>query len=226
MIAILTPSSPFPPISQALPSGLLAVGGDLSLSRLKEAYSHAIFPWFLADQPILWWSPDPRAVLFLDRIRINRSLRKVLKKKLYNVTLNYAFEQVINACAEPRSGQPETWITDQMKAAYCQLHQAGMAHSIEIWLDKRLVGGLYGVDCGQIFAGESMFSRESNASKFALIYLAGYLRKRDYLLIDCQINNPFLETLGSCTLPRNQFFQLLEQGLKSPQKDWSPQVLI
>jgi leucyl/phenylalanyl-tRNA--protein transferase len=201
----------FPDVSLALeePNGLLAVGGDLSLHRLITAYQNGIFPWFNADQPILWWSPNPRAVIFLDNFKITRSLQKILRHQAFEITIDQNFEQVIKACASPRPKQKETWISTDMVAAYCALHQAGYAHSIEVWRDHQLIGGLYGVDCGGIFAGESMFSFESNGSKIALVTLVNHLKKFDYQLIDCQFNNPFLQQFGSCDIPRAEFIKLL-----------------
>ena len=205
----------FPPIEHALddPNGLLAAGGDLSPNRLLQAYSMGIFPWFSEDQPILWWSPSPRSVLFPDELHISRSMRKQLNRKRYNVTMDQAFEPVIRACAAPRSYTDSTWITDEMIQAYSRLHQLGFAHSVEAWLDDELVGGLYGVALGKIYFGESMFSRADNASKIAFVHLVGQLKLWGYPLIDCQVGNSHLESLGSRPIPREQFKSYLRDNV-------------
>ena len=202
----------FPPIEHALddPNGLLAAGGDLSPRRLLDAYSKGIFPWFDKDQPILWWSPSPRAVLFPDQLHVSKSLRKTLRKKIYQVTLDTAFEQVIRACSEPRSYSDGTWITEEMIEAYIQLHRLGYAHSVESWQDGKLVGGLYGIALGRIFFGESMFSRATDASKVAFVYLVSQLKAWGFQLIDCQVENPHLVSLGSTTIDRTEFKALLK----------------
>ncbi len=200
--------SDFPPVSQALkdPEGLLAAGGDLSPQRLMHAYRRGIFPWFEDNQPILWWSPDPRCVIHTDQLRISRSLKKTLRNKPYRVTFNQAFEAVINACAEPRKHSTGTWITDDMKAAYIRLHRLGQAQSVEVWNPEgRLVGGLYGILLDKVFTGESMFSRERDMSKVALVYLAEWLDARQIHLIDCQLPTPHLERLGAVLIPRSEF---------------------
>ncbi len=215
---LLSETDDFPDVSFALkePNGLLAVGGDLSVQRLVSAYQNGIFPWFNEGQPILWWSPNPRAVIFLEDFKIARSLKKVLRHTTFEITIDQDFEQVINACASPRPKQQETWISKEMIAAYLNLHQAGYAHSIEVWRDRKLIGGLYGVDCGRIFAGESMFSFESNGSKIALVALVNHLQKFNYELIDCQFNNPFLQKFGTCEIPRDEFIRFLKSSLTNP----------
>ncbi len=202
------PHADFPPVERALrdPDGLLAAGGDLSPQRLLRAYRRGIFPWYEKGQPILWWSPDPRAVLFPDRLRISRSLRKTLRNKPYRVTFDTAFAAVVTACAAPRRGATGTWITPEMRDAYCALHAQGHAHSVEVWWpDGELVGGLYGILLPRVFSGESMFARRSDMSKVALVHLAQWLRERDVPLIDCQLPNPHLMRLGAETMPRERF---------------------
>tara|TARA_B110000444_G_scaffold3763_1_gene3504 strand:- start:942 stop:1637 length:696 start_codon:yes stop_codon:yes gene_type:complete len=210
----------FPDISLALadPNGLLAAGGDLSPKRLMEAYSRGIFPWFEEGQPVLWWSPDPRMVLFPEDLRVSKSLQKILNKPLYTVTLDEAFAEVITCCAQPRRGSPDTWITDEMQTAYMQLFDEGHAHSVEVWRDGDLVGGLYGVALGQLFFGESMFSFESNTSKIALVNLVKQLQEWNYKLIDCQISSEHLESLGAIEISREKFRQQLHELLPRPGK--------
>ena len=205
MISYLTSDNlEFPTVDQALkePNGLLAVGGDLSVKRLMNAYQHGIFPWYNEDQPILWWSPDPRAVLFPKDLHISRSLRRVLNKKDFQITVNKAFHQVIKACAKPRPNQKGTWILPEMVDAYVALHQAGFAHSIEVWKKDKLIGGIYGVAVGKTFSAESMFKQEANASKIALVHLTKNL---SYKLIDCQIFNPFLQSMGTIEISRAEY---------------------
>ncbi|WP_455218034.1 leucyl/phenylalanyl-tRNA--protein transferase [Kaarinaea lacus] len=212
----------FPDVRLALrePDGLLAIGGDLSPQRLEAAYRHGIFPWFNHDQPILWWSPDPRAVLFPDQLKISRSLRKTLRKQLFTVTFDRAFEEVIEACSGPRGpdehSDPGTWITREMKQAYKQLHETGLAHSVECWRDHELVGGLYGVAIGRVFFGESMFSRVTDASKVAFVHLVRQLQQWGFALIDCQIHSAHLQSLGAETIRRERFIQLLDQYCNRP----------
>ena len=210
----------FPDISLAMadPNGLLAAGGDLSPKRLMEAYSRGIFPWFEEGQPVLWWSPDPRMVLFPEDLRVSKSLQKILNKPLYTVTLDEAFAEVITCCAQPRRGSPDTWITDEMQTAYMQLFDEGHAHSVEVWRDGDLVGGLYGVALGQLFFGESMFSFESNTSKIALVNLVKQLQGWNYKLIDCQISSEHLESLGAIEISREKFRQQLHELLPRPGK--------
>jgi len=205
----------FPDPQTALvdPNGLLAVGGDLSPERLIAAYSQGIFPWFNEGEDIMWWSPDPRAVLFLDDLKISRSLTKVLRKGLFKLTFDQDFPAVIQQCAELRKNGAGTWITAEMIEAYCELHRQGIAHSVEVWQQNELVGGLYGLSIGKVFCGESMFSKVSNASKVGLIYLVTKLKQRDFILIDCQMPNPHLLNLGATTIPRQEFLNLLKLGL-------------
>ena len=208
----------FPPTRLALrePDGLLAVGGDLSPERLLAAYRKGIFPWYSEDQPILWWSPDPRAVLFPDELKLSRSLRKTLRKRPFEVTLDQAFTEVMEACAEPRADGLGTWITDEMLNAYTRLHQLGHAHSAECWADGELVGGLYGVALGGVFFGESMFARRTDASKVAFVHLVAQLRAWDFVLIDCQVGTVHLTSLGACAIPRSEFEGLLDQHCPGP----------
>jgi leucyl/phenylalanyl-tRNA--protein transferase len=213
----------FPPVEKALrsPNGLLAAGGDLSSARLLEAYHHGIFPWFNPGEPILWWSPDPRMVLFPDEIRISRSFAKVLRNANYEVRCDTAFEQVMRGCAAPRSTQSGTWINEDMIAAYCMLHKMGYAHSVETWMDGKLAGGLYGVSLGRMFYGESMFSRTSNASKIALAHLARQLERWQFGMIDCQMNTPHLASLGAREIPRSEFIVRLQELIHcAPVKYW------
>ncbi len=206
----------FPSPETASAEGLLAVGGDLSTDRLLEAYRCGIFPWYGTGQPILWWSPDPRMVLFPDQLKISRSLRKTLRHSGFRVTLDNAFRQVIEGCAEPRRGQPGTWITAEMQDAYCDLHAAGHAHSVETWIGRDLVGGLYGVALGGAFFGESMFSRTTDASKVALVHLVRQLEAWGYRLIDCQVTSAHLSSLGAEEIPRSTFLSLLGHALGLP----------
>nr|WP_304608077.1 leucyl/phenylalanyl-tRNA--protein transferase [Lentiprolixibacter aurantiacus] len=210
-MCFLTEKLEFPPVSRANSEGLLAVGGDLSPERLILAYKNGIFPWFNEDSLILWWCPDPRMVLFPSRVRISKSMRKVIKSNIFEIRINTAFEEVIDFCASiPRAGQEGTWITDQMKNAYLKLYQLGMAKSYEVWQDDKLVGGLYGVDLGHVFCGESMFSLVDNASKFALIKLVEELEQKGYVLIDCQLYTPHLELMGAEEIPREAFLKYLK----------------
>ena len=197
----------FPPVSQALtdPDGLLAAGGDLTPEWLLTAYRMGIFPWYEDGQPILWWSPNPRLVIVPGQLHISRSLRKILRKQAFRVTLDLCFERVISACAEPRAEYGGTWITEEMQAAYCQFHEAGFAHSVEVWSGDELVGGLYGIALGKVFFGESMFSRVSDASKVALAHLTQQLQDWGFELIDCQVSNPHLRSLGAREIPRESF---------------------
>lgn len=201
----------FPPVENANAEGLLAVGGDLSSERLLLAYKSGIFPWFNEDSLILWWSPDPRMVLFPKKIKISKSMRKVMRSGRFRLTKDSCFEKVLNQCAHiKRVGQQGTWITNDMKAAYLTLHEKGFATSYEVWENDDLVGGLYGVDLGHIFCGESMFSRVSNASKFAFIHLAKELESKDYKIIDCQLHTEHLASLGAEEIPRSQFIAFLK----------------
>jgi len=200
----------------AEPDGLLAVGGDLSPARLLLAYSMGIFPWFNAQDPILWWSPDPRCVLEPAELHVSASLAKVLRKGVFSVTFDRAFREVITACRTLREAGAGTWITPEMVAAYCRLHEMGFAHSVECWRDGELVGGLYGVSLGRCFFGESMFHRASNASKVAFVTLVRMLAKRSCELIDCQLSNPHLESLGARGISRQAFLARLRRGGVAP----------
>ncbi|HJX58717.1 MAG TPA: leucyl/phenylalanyl-tRNA--protein transferase [Thiobacillus sp.] len=206
----------FPPVESATPEGLLAVGGDLSSERLLAAYRHGIFPWYNPGQPILWWSPDPRAVLYPEKLKISHSLRKTLKRGQLRVTFDTCFREVMLACAAPRAQYPVggTWINDAMVEAYARLHAMGYAHSIETWHANRLVGGLYGVALGGVFFGESMFARETDASKVALVVLVSKLREWGFVLIDCQIPSAHLTSLGAEEIARSAFLTELERALK------------
>lgn len=208
----------FPPPDTALdtPPGLLAAGGDLSVARLELAYRSGIFPWYEDDSPILWWSPDPRAVIRPDELRVSRSLRKRLNRDDYRVTLDTDFEAVVAGCAAPRPGALGTWITDEMAWAYARLHRHGLAHSVEVWMDDELAGGLYGVAIGRCFFGESMFTRRTDASKIAFVHLLGQLRDWDFPLVDCQMPNPHLARLGVHTEPREWFLRALPPLVDAP----------
>ena len=207
----------FPDVELALrePDGLLAVGGDLSVERLFNAYQNGIFPWYSDDQPILWWSPDPRMVLNPSDIKISRSLAKTIRKNKFSITFDQAFEKVIHSCSRPRfeKGQivRETWMLDEMIEAYTKLHEKGYAHSVECWNGDQLVGGLYGIAIGKVFFGESMFSNQSDASKVAFVFLNKQLEKWNYHLVDCQVYTPHLESLGASMIPRTTFIELLNQ---------------
>lgn len=201
----------FPPVSTALPDGLLASGGDLSPERLLSAYRQGIFPWFNDDSPILWWSPDPRMVLIPEQITISKSLKRTLKKQPYTVTFDHAFTAVMTACAQPRNDEPGTWIHPDMIAAYTALHQQGYAHSVECWADGRLVGGLYGVAIGRIFFGESMFSIARDSSKIALVTLCQQLQNWEVPLIDCQLYSAHLASMGAIEIEREEFITVLNQ---------------
>jgi leucyl/phenylalanyl-tRNA--protein transferase len=218
MIPWLRDDAPFPPVSKALrsPNGLLCAGGDLSPERIVDAYAHGIFPWFSEGDPILWWSPDPRMVLFPEELRVSRSLRKAAARGAYQVRCDTAFREVMEACAEPRANQSGTWIVPEMVAAYTALHERGLAHSVEAWRGGELVGGLYGVALGKVFFGESMFARATDASKVALVHLVERLRGRDYRLIDCQQATPHLASLGAREIPRAAFAQVLRESIQYP----------
>ena len=210
----------FPDVSLALeePDGLLAIGGSLNPQRLKSAYCQGIFPWYNEDQPILWWSPDPRAVLFPEKLHVSRSLRKTLRNNPFTFSMDHAFEAVITACGEPRLKQQGTWISPEMKAAYCNMHQLGYAHSVECWLHDDLVGGLYGLAFGKVFFGESMFSRVTNASKVAFVHFVKQLQHWGFLMIDCQVESEHLASLGAELIPRKQFVYMLENLCFLPTK--------
>ena len=201
----------FPPVDGASPEGIVAIGGDLSPERLLLAYRNGIFPWFEDDEPILWWSPPERMVLFLDELKVSKSMRNIINRDMFRITFNTAFKEVITNCRDiKREGQPGTWITDDMTEAYCRLHKLGIAKSVEVWQDNELVGGLYGIDLGHIFCGESMFSKVSNASKIAFITLAKQLEAANYRLLDCQVHNDHLESLGAREIHREDFLKILK----------------
>jgi leucyl/phenylalanyl-tRNA--protein transferase len=218
LIPWLEADDDFPALARALrrPNGLLAAGGDLSAERLLRAYRHGIFPWYGEGEPILWWSPDPRMVLFPGELRISRSLRKVLRKGTFAVSADTAFEAVIEGCSGPRAGQPGTWITADMKQAYCRLHRLGVAHSVETWQHGRLAGGLYGVALGHAFFGESMFSRATDASKIALVRLVRQLHAWGFGMIDCQMRTELLASFGAREIPRSEFTRRLSELIHYP----------
>ena len=210
----------FPPVGQASPEGLLAVGGDLRPERLFEAYRHGIFPWYSDDQPILWWSPDPRTVLFPDKLHISRSLKRSLRPSLFTVTLDRCFRDVMQQCAGPRPQYPDggTWITADMLDAYTTLHEQGYAHSVETWQGGKLVGGLYGVALGGAFFAESMFTRTSDASKVALVSLVRQLQAWGFNLMDCQQSSPHVLAFGAEAIPRREFLDHLTAALALPER--------
>lgn len=210
--------SPFPDVETALrePNGLVAIGGPLSPQRLERAYRCGIFPWFSDDQPVLWWSPDPRLIIYPRDLRISRSLRKRLRHGGYRLTMDQCFEPVVKACSAPRRGQEGTWITPEIMAAYTQLHEQGVAHSVEVWQDAFLAGGLYGVSLGAAFFGESMFSRSTDASKVALVWLATQLDAWSFDFIDCQMSTPHLCALGGVEISRRRFIRELYAALNRP----------
>ncbi len=201
----------FPPVEEASIEGVLAIGGDLSPERLILAYKSGIFPWFNDDEPILWWAPPERMVLFFEDLKISKSMRNVLNQNKFKVTFNTSFREVISNCKKiKRKDQPDTWITDEMVEAYCKLNELGFAKSVEVWEKDELVGGLYGIDLGHVFCGESMFSKVSNASKVAFIHLAKQLELANYKLLDCQVYNEHLASLGCIEIEREDFMTLLK----------------
>jgi len=224
MVPWLADDDEFPPVARALrePNGLLAAGGDLSVKRLVQAYRKGIFPWYSEDQPILWWSPDPRMVLDPAALRISRSLRKRLRRRDYEVRADTAFSAVLRACAAPRAGSDGTWITAEMMDAYEALHRAGHAHSVETWISGELAGGLYGVALGRAFFGESMFNRTADASKLALAHLARQLKRWSYGMIDCQMTTAHLARFGAREIPRAEFMRKLKELVNYPQtvREW------
>ncbi len=236
MIPWLEDDEPFPNVSSALTeadgaAGLLAAGANLSPERLLLAYQNGIFPWFSEGQPILWWSTDPRMVLFVDDFKISASLKKTLKtvhrsmqsKEHWRVSFDQTFEDVMRACAAPRNGEAGTWISEDIIAGYAGLHKQGYAHSAEVWLDDKLVGGAYGVCIGHMFYGESMFTRVTDASKVALAYLVHFLKSHGVSMIDCQQQTAHLASLGAAPIARSEFISLLRQAIDAPQiKDWKP----
>ena len=204
----------FPPVDLASSEGILAIGGDLSSERLMLAYQNGIFPWFNIDEPIIWWSPDPRMVLFLDELKISKSMRNILNRNVFKVTFNQDFSAVIRNCQKTnRIGQDGTWISDQMILAYEKLHELGKAKSVEVWKEEELVGGLYGVDLGHVFCGESMFSKVTNASKVAFIALVNQLKTEKYQLLDCQVYNEHLESLGCREIEREEFIAIVKSKI-------------
>jgi leucyl/phenylalanyl-tRNA--protein transferase len=218
VIAWLGVDTPFPALAAALkePNGLLAVGADLSPRRLLDAYRRGIFPWYSEGDPILWWSPDPRMVLFPDELRVTRSLAKTLRNKSYEVRFDTAFDDVTRGCAAPRPNQPGTWLSADMRAAYRRLHELGYAHSAETWVDGELAGGLYGVALGRAFFGESMFARARDASKIAFVHLVRRLAAEGYRLIDCQMHTAHLASFGARELPRPEFARRLKDLVDYP----------
>ncbi|WP_296684695.1 leucyl/phenylalanyl-tRNA--protein transferase [Flavobacterium sp.] len=207
----LTKDLVFPPVSKASEDGFLAIGGDLSPERLILAYKSGIFPWFEEGDPILWWSPNPRMVLFFEDLVVSKSMRNILNRDTFKVTFNQDFRGVISNCQKiKREGQHGTWITNEMIEAYCKLNELGIAKSVEVWQEGELVGGLYGVDLGTIFCGESMFSKVTNASKVAFIHWSRHLEANNYKLLDCQIYNPHLESLGCREIARDHFIEILK----------------
>jgi len=213
----------FPPAEMSAENGLLAVGGDLSPDRLVLAYRQGIFPWYAEGEPILWWSPDPRFVLYPDKLNVTRSMRQTLKKNLFAVTYDRSFRAVMEGCRERRAKGNGTWITDEMRDAYGRLHEAGIAHSVEVWSGEDLVGGLYGVSLGRCFFGESMFTRVSNASKAGFIALTRTLQRLGFILIDCQVYTDHLLSLGAEMIPRSLFLDILKGAAKGQifQGNWN-----
>jgi len=216
-VFLLSDTIEFPPPHLASKDGLLAVGGDLSQKRLLLAYRMGIFPWFSNNEPILWWSPDPRLVLYPHEIKISKTLKKIIKKEVFKVTMDLAFNEVINQCAQIRLKKNQgTWIIEDIIEAYCRLHESGFAHSVEVWRQGELAGGLYGVSLGKCFFGESMFTRINNASNIALVKLVEYLKKLSFDLIDCQVTTGHLIRFGAREIPRKLFLEQLEKSLKTP----------
>ena len=216
-VFLLSDTIEFPSPHLASEDGLLAVGGDLSQKRLLLAYHMGIFPWFSNNEPILWWSPDPRFVLYPHEIKVSKTLKKVIKKDMFSVTMDLAFNEVINQCAQVRLGKNQgTWIVKDMIDAYCNLHESGFAHSVEVWLQGDLVGGLYGVSLGKCFFGESMFTLVSNASNVGLVKLVEHLKELSFDLIDCQVPTEHLIRFGARQIPRMRFLNQLEKSLKAP----------
>jgi leucyl/phenylalanyl-tRNA---protein transferase len=218
MIPYLDAEEPFPPVDNAMrePNGLLAAGGDLSPARLLDAYRRGIFPWFGDEDPLLWWSPDPRMVLFVNELRVSRSLRKTIRSGRFGVTADRAFSAVMNGCARPRDDQDGTWITTEMRAAYVRLAAMGYAHSVEAWRDEELVGGLYGVAIGRVFFGESMFAQVTDASKVAFVALVRQLEQWGFRLIDCQMPTAHLASFGAREIPRREFLAEVERATREP----------
>jgi leucyl/phenylalanyl-tRNA--protein transferase len=218
MIPLLGPTDPLPPVERALddPNGLLAAGGGLSVPRLVEAYSRGAFPWFSEGDPVLWWSPDPRMVLPTDRVHVSRSLRRRLRRGGFEITFDRAFTDVLRACAAPRPYEMGTWLVPAMIQAYQRMYMAGLAHSVEIWMDDQLAGGLYGVVLGRMFFGESMFTRRTDASKMALVLLAAQLARWGFPLIDCQMRTAHLASMGAIEIPRGEFVRRVADLVAQP----------
>ena len=211
-------NAPFPAVEEALkrPNGLLAWGGDLQAERLLLAYRQGIFPWFSEGEPVLWWTPDPRCVLLPEQVYLSRRTRRRFNSGNFRVTADTAFAEVIDACAEPRDGVAGTWITAELKASFVQLHQRGFTHSVEVWQDQQLVGGIYGMALGGVFFGESMFSRVADASKIALVALCRQLQQWSFGLVDCQVTNPHLLSMGAIEIPRAEFNQRIARLIEQP----------
>ena len=226
MIPFLGPGDPFPPVEQALqnPDGLLAAGGSLTTKRLLEAYRRGIFPWFNEGDPILWWSPDPRTILRPDSVHVSHSLKKRIRKAAHFVTLDRAFGRVLDGCAAPRVGDPSTdshtWLGPAMRRAYTALHNAGFAHSVEVWMDGELAGGVYGVGIGRVFFGESMFARRTDASKIGIVVLAEQLGRWGFPFIDCQLETAHLMSLGAEHISRRRFVGEIARLVKEPAPEW------
>jgi len=222
MIPFLGPADPFPPVAQALdePNGLLAAGGSLSTKRLLDAYRRGIFPWFSEGDPILWWSPDPRTVLRPSRVHVSHSLKKRLRQDAFYVTIDRAFSHVLDGCAAPRAGESGTWLSAAMRRAYSALQAVGCAHSIEVWMDGELAGGIYGVAIGRVFFGESMFTRRTDASKLAMVRLAAQLERWECPLIDCQLETSHLMSLGAEHLSRRDFIAEIAPLVDQPAPPW------
>jgi len=214
-------TAPFPPTEQALrrPNGLLAWGGDLQPTRLLSAYRQGIFPWFSEGEPILWWTPDPRCVLLPQQVHLSNRTRRRFNSGCYRVTADTAFAAVMDGCAEPRDGVAGTWITPELKASFVELHQRGITHSVEVWQDQQLVGGIYGMAIGKVFFGESMFSRAVDASKIALVALCRQLQQWSFELLDCQVTNPHLLSMGATELPRAEFNRRISRGIKKTSQE-------
>jgi leucyl/phenylalanyl-tRNA---protein transferase len=218
MIPLLSLSDPFPPVDRALdePNGLLAAGGGLGVPRLLDAYSRGIFPWFSEGDPVLWWCPEPRMVLVSARVHLSKSLKRRLRRSDYDVSIDRAFPAVLQACAAPRRDDSGTWLLPSMMRAYTRLHEAGAAHSVEVWMNGELAGGLYGVALGRMFFGESMFTRRTDGSKIAIVALAAQLAMWGYPLIDCQMRTAHLASLGAIEIPRRQFVEAVQRLVREP----------
>ncbi len=213
-LKVLTDELWFPPVDEAASDGLLAIGGDLSSERLLLAYRNGVFPWFNEDEPPLWWSPDPRFVLFPQELYVSKSMQQLLKRRIFKITMNKAFTEVVRNCGrQKRKGQEGTWISNEIEEAYAALHQLGYAVSVEAWQGEELVGGLYGIRMGKLFFGESMFAKVSNASKYAFIAFVQHLQKEGVLLIDCQVYTQHLESLGARMIRRKEFIEMLKENI-------------